>query len=67
MDVGIERTVGIPHKIQEHAPACVAVEVEAHFPSPKGSYQWSLARCLVGVLNDALPKVEKGKIEGIWR
>jgi hypothetical protein len=44
MDVGITRTVGIPHKIRGHGLACVAVEVEAHFLSLRGSCQWSFAR-----------------------
>lgn len=60
-NVGITRTVGIPHKIRGHALACVAVEVEAHFLSLRGSFQWSFARRSAVVLNDALQKVEKGK------
>jgi hypothetical protein len=59
---GITRTVGIPHKIRGRALACVAVEVVAHFLSLRESCQWSFSRRSVIVLNDALQKVEKGKI-----
>ena len=62
MDVGITRTVGIPHKIRGHGLACVAVEVEAHFLSLRGNCQSSFARCSAVVSNDALQKVEKGKV-----
>jgi hypothetical protein len=65
MDVGITRTVGIPHKIRGHALACVAVDVEAHFLSLRGSYQWSFARRSVVVRNDALQKVKREKLVSI--
>jgi len=61
MDVGITRTVGIPHKTRGHALACVAVEVEAHFLSLRGSCQWRFARRSAVVLKDALQKVKMGK------
>jgi len=66
---GITLTVGIPHKIQGHALACVAVDVEAHFLlSLKGNCQWSAVRRRSAVvLNDALRNVAKRKVVNIWR